>query len=181
MGFTRDELHPDDVDELQRLRGQLRQARIDAGVSGYGLSAQLGRHREFVSHLERGVTLSPFMSTLQVWAAGLGLRVEFGVLGLWMFHQSDHEMLDAYAQSRPWGADEQARRWLVLALRAWRVRRGLDVAVVAPLLSTDGEQVRHWEANAHDPTIGRAMLQARVTGTRVTLRVWSRDEWIFGG
>lgn len=174
------DLHPDDVQTLTGIRTQLRQARIDAGVSGYNLSRQLGRNKEFISGLERGVNDSPRMSTLQQWAGSVGLRIEFGVDKLWLFAHMSGEMSALYATSRPWGADAHARLWLVAALRQWRIKVGMDVSVLAPLLDLDADGVRRWEYESVDPLIARAMLQARLTGTSVTMRLFTQQEWIYG-
>lgn len=172
--------HPDDVEALTGLRDALKAAREAAGLSGFGLSRQMGRNDEFVSNLERSVNASPYMSSLQVWAQGLGLRIEFGLRDFWLYAHSDREMLSLYAASRPWGSDAAMRQWLVSALRAWRVRQGIDVLELAPQLNTDVSSVRRWESESADPSMMRAMWQARLTGTQITWRLFTEKGWRFG-
>ena len=174
-------LHPDDAASLMELRLMLRDTRIAANISGYRLSKLLNRNMEFVSNLERTANTSPpFMSSLQAYAAGLDMRVEFGIDNFWMVPHIDKELANRYAASRPWGADEAFRHWFVWAVRAWRISRGIDVMELAPLLGTDVASVRRWEHESRDPVMSRAMAHARHTGTRVTWRLWRKDEWIFG-
>lgn len=174
------ELHPDDDAAIRDVREQLIKARDDIGISAPKLSARLGRSHDFVRGYEKRTEVAPQLSTMQTIAGGLGLRIEFGVENFWLYPHIDMVMLEQYARSRSWGADLQMRVWLVSALRLWRVRKGLDIAQLAPLLSTDVDTVGRWEDRSTDPLISRAMLQARVTQTRVTMRLYSRDEWIYG-
>lgn len=179
MGTRKIDLHPDDELATTAIRQQLRQARKEANESGYGLSAKLGRSKEFITNLERGVNGSPRLSTLQLWAGGLDLRIEFELTGFWMFAHTSGEMTAWYGMSRLWGADKDQRMWLVSALRTWRIRKGLDVEEVAPLMQIDGDTLRRWESESHDPLLARAMLQARVTGTVITMSLWRKEDWVF--
>lgn len=173
--------HEEDVATLGALRDALRELRQARKLSAYRLSANVGRSDEFVSSLERALSYSPKMSSLQLWASGLDVRIEFGLEHFWLVpHAGSSEMLALYAMSRPWGADDHQRLWLVSALKAWRVNRGIDVAELAPGLGTDMDSVWRWEYESTDPFIARAMWQARLTGTRVTFTLWRKDEWIFG-
>lgn len=180
MALVKNHMHESDDAALTQLCARLRQVRLDAKVPAATLSRQLGRNEEFVTQLEVRKNKSPLMSSLQQWAGGLDMRIEFGVDNFWMFPHSDSQMRTYYAMSRGWGADDAMRLWLVSALRWWRIRKGIDVTDVAPDLMTDVESVRRWEYESTDPMMARAMWQARATGTVVTMRLYTRDEWIYG-
>ncbi len=174
------DLDAEDACTLVILREHLRQVREERKISAHSLSKKVGRGGEFVSDLEKGRARTPRLSTLQLWASGLDLRIEFGLRDFWLMSHVDREMLTMFTMSRAWGSgDEFMRRWLVLALRTWRVRRSIDVVTLAPQLCTDNSSVWRWEEDSHDPFIARAMSQARFTGTRVTVSVWSQPDWIF--
>lgn len=180
MALIKSFMHEADDEALTQICDRLRRIRLDAGIGAAPLSRQLGRNEEFISTLERRKNPSPMTSSLQQWAGGLGYRIEFGVENFWMFPHSDSEMRTWYAMSRAWGADKEMRLWLVSALRWWRIRKGIDVTQVAPQLSTDVDSVRRWEFEATDPMVARMFWQARVTGTRVTMQLYAKDEWIYG-
>lgn len=172
-------LHPQDTETIDELRTALFRERQLRKLSAFRLSRNVGRNGEFVSQLEQGDAASPKMSSLQMWAGGLDLRIEFTLEHFWMIPHMNTEMITFFAMSRPWGADAYMRQWLVSALRQWRVRRGIDVSVVAPLLGTDVDSVRRWEDESTDPLLGRAMWQARHTGTRLLWSLWRKEDWTF--
>lgn len=173
--------HALDVQTMERVREKLRTMREDQDLSYAELGRRMGRHSTFAKVMEQGIAPSPKVSSWQVWAGSLGARIEFGIEDFWLFAHVDIEMAQLYQQSRAWGADAEMRLWLVAALRQWRVKRGLDVEVVGALLQSTGENIREWEAKSRDPFVARAMWQARVTGTAVTMRVFTDvQEWQFG-
>lgn len=174
-------VHPDDELHTQQLRNMLKLVRTSQGVTAKDLSLQLGRSPEFVTALETGRSSSPLVSSFQLWGEGLGMRVEFGLKDFWLdAWPASSEMSVLYALSRPWGAHHFHRLWLVAALRALRQRRGISIDVVAQKLgSTRGGALR-WESDTTGPLLSRCQLQARATGTRVTWRLFSREEWVFG-
>lgn len=181
MGKKEIALHEEDARHLQQLRGVLIRTRLDAGLAPVELSVQAGRNADFIASLERHVAVVPKASTWQAWARVLYLRLEFEVQDLWLFtSQPDEQLLQLQRQSRAWGADVPARRLLAAQLRLWRMCRGWDTEQVAPLLGVSGESVARWELDSHDPALSRAMGYARVLGTSVRVRVFRRDEWIFG-
>jgi transcriptional regulator with XRE-family HTH domain len=180
MGTKAFVMHEHDALEVQQLREQLRTLRLLRGASQAELERQLGLPREFFSSLERGANPSPLVSTLQSWGRALDVRVEFEVQDLWRFHHGDQEFAAAFRRSRPWGADEAARRFLVVGVRQWRIARQMDVEHLAPLMGQAGETIRGWESTSQDPLISRVMVQARASGTRVRMRTFTREEWFFG-
>jgi len=180
MGTKTYALHEDDVQELQRLRDTLRGLRLDAGLSQVAVERQAGLNGDFISALERGTTTAPLLSTLQAWGRALGVRVEFEVQDLWRFHHHDQQFHAAFRLSRPWDADVQARAFVVAATRQWRIARQLDVEHLAPLLGQAGDTIRVWELQSHDPLVSRVMAQLRVSGTRLRIRTFTREQWIFG-
>lgn len=173
------EMHPDDAQEVAKVRAQLRQMRKELKISGYEMSRRLGRARDFVGGLELGVADSPQVSSLQLLASGVDARIEFSLDGFWLFAHTSRNMMSWYALSRPWGSDREQRMWLVAALREWRVKMGLDVAVTAPLIGVVPDGLRNWEDNSQDPVLARAMLQARATGTVLRMQVWRKADWVF--
>ena len=169
-----------DAAALQGLREQLTARRKDAGVQLEALSEGLGRNKEFVSSLEKGRRDSPYVESLQLWAGGLGLRVEFGLENFWLYSHADREMLALYAMSRPWGADQMGRLWLLAALSTWRQLQGVSLGHVAAGLGMTVDAVRRWELESTDPVLKRAMATARLCGTRLTMSLWERPDWTFG-
>ena len=178
-------LYPSDAQDLEeyaKIRDHLIRERRLSGKSGKELAARTGKGDGFLHGLEKQARDSPLLSTLQEWPPIFGYRIEFGLENFWLHGHSDQEMLTYYAMSRPWDADHRwQRQWLVAALKQWRVKQGVDVEVLAALLGVSSGAVRDWEESSHDPVLKRAMLQARLLGTRVTMRLWKQDEWTFGG
>lgn len=175
-------LHPDDAATLQDLRVQLRDLRRAEGISGYELCRRLGQHLEFVSRLENGVTQSPNMSTLQMWARGLDRRLEFVIPNFWLMAHRDHDMLAKYAESRPWDSyPELLRAFVMAAARQARVRRRIDAVEMAALLNVEPDSVRAWEDRAvADPAMSRVMWHFRHCGFQLSWQLFTKDEWIYG-
>ena len=173
-------VHSDDVDEIAGLRQRLIGIRLASGKPSSGACEAAGLPAEFMSRLETARRDSPKLSSLQKWAGALDYRVEFRIEDFWLYAHGAQEMLMWYAMSRPWGADAQMRQWLVSALGQWRVKKGMDVEDVAELMGVGVSAVRDWEADSPDPLLKRAMWQARVTGTRVRLDLWRREDWVYG-
>ena len=169
-----------DAAELARVRAELTAWRQQLGMPLELLSESLGRNKEFVSSLEKGRRDSPYVASLQLWAGGLGMRVEFGLENFWLHSHADREMLALFAMSRPWGADEMGRLWLLAALSTWRQLQGVSLAHVATGLGMTQDAVRRWELESTDPVLKRAMATARMCGTRLTMSLWRRPDWTFG-
>lgn len=172
--------HPEDEYTLAVLREQMRQLREKADVSMSEASRRAGvSHVSAINALEKGYNF-PKVSRVQQWANGLGVRVEFSLDGFWRFHHVDLQMLQLYRMSRAWGADEAQRLWLLSALRQWRIKCGLSAEKVAQLLDMSSDALQRWELGpSGDVLLARMMWQARVMGTVLRLRVFTRDEWIF--
>lgn len=172
--------HQEDLDEIDRMREKLTQIRMSTGKTSQKICREAGAPSDFIARLEKERRDSPKTSSVQRWAGLLGVRVEFGIDRFWLYAHGGQEMLTVYAMSRQWGADDFQRQWLVSALGQWRVKKRIDVDDLAPLMGVKSEAIRDWEADADDPVLKRAMWQARMTGTRVTLDVWRREDWIYG-
>jgi hypothetical protein len=173
--FVLDEV---DAAHLQQLRGTLTVLRKEQGKGSAQLSRELGRSDGFISTVERGKSRAPKLSTLQLWGDALGVRVEFEVQGLQFAPHMDPQFLAAFRDSRPWGAHAQARRFVVVALRQWRIQQGLDVEHLVPLMGVaDGDTIRDWENLAQDPLVSRVMMQARMLGTRLSFALFTAEQW----
>lgn len=171
----------EDLAELNATREKLIMARRVTGMSPGELSEKIGRSQDFVSRLERAVRDSPQMSTLQDWASGLGLRIEFGLRDFWLYAHGDQEMLALWAMSRPWGAagDAAMRLWIPSALSVWRHKRGISSADASARIGISRGALTAWELEADDPVIKRVMVHARSLGTRLTMSIWGREDWKF--
>lgn len=168
--------HPDDVARLVQFRQKLRAVREGRGISAAQLSRDMGRSVEAASAFERGERASPLVSTLQVWAAALDLRMEFSLEGWTDLGYSDPRTEALFKASRPWDAHDQMRMWLVSALRTWRVAKGIDVVELATLMgASESKPIRDWEANSRDPMLFRATWQARCMGTAVSWELQDKD------
>lgn len=175
------DLFCEDRKALDALHGKLISARKDLGVSAHELAGrEHGRHPGWIKNLESGKADSPRISSYQSWASVLGLRLEIQVKDFWLYPWVNQEMIAWYAMSRPWGADEMMRQWLVAALACWRARVGVDVYEIALKLKCSPEAVLDWESESVDPLVKRAMLQARFTGTRLRFHLWRKEDWRFG-
>jgi transcriptional regulator with XRE-family HTH domain len=172
-------IHPDDQAAFQQLREQLVQRRRDLGYTSIGASTKIGRGEQFVYGLEKGLRDSPLLSSLQAWAGGLDCRIEFGLQDFWLYVHRDPEMLMLYRTSRQWGADKLMRLWLISALRQWRIKCGIEAEAAAAQLGVTPGAVRDWENDAGDPVLKRVMLVARTLETRLTMRLWTREQWCF--
>ena len=172
-------IHPDDLGAFEGIRQQLILRRRLLDVSAKELSLRSGRGEGFLYGLENQLRDSPLLSSLQDWAKVLGCRVEFGIENFWLHSHTDREMLTQYTMSRQWGEDVWMRQWLVSALRVWRIKQGMDVEHVAPLMGVSAAGIRDWESQATDPVLKRLMLQARVLGSRLTLQLWQQEDWNF--
>jgi|SRR5687768_5549675 len=182
MGTKPYPLHPDDAVELKTLRDRLVQLRLGMGLTPPQVSVQAGRNADFVGRLERytGVRTAPLFSSVQLWASGLNARVELELDDFWLYSHSDPEFLLLFRQSRPFAARHSQRLLLVAMLRRWRMCNRLDLSVVAPLMAPmSTTSLSDWESESQDPLLGRAMFYARVLGTRLRLRVFTRQQWRF--
>lgn len=171
---------PEDLQAYEDVKTALITYRRISGAAAKDLSLAHGRGEQFVYSMEKGLRDSPLLSSIQAWAATLDCRVEFGLENFWLHSHHDAEMATMYLASREWGADAMCRLWLVSALRQWRIKQGVDVEHLAPLLGVTNGAVRDWEAGASDPVLKRVMVHARALGTRLTMQVWPRSKWTFG-
>lgn len=170
-------LHPEDADELAGLRQVLKQRRQHLGLKIIDVAARGGRHPEFVSMLERGVSPSPRMASLQVWAGLLDARVEFELDGFWDVEHDDTEMLWLDGMRQPWGKDAEYRLWLVAALRAWRIAKGIHMDIIAQGVGMHRNGAYRWEWESTDPLMARAMTTARLMDTRLRLRLVHKEDF----
>jgi len=168
-----------DLDELDMLRNTLIIRRKALRVPLQQVSVALGRNEEFLSSLEKGRRDSPRLSSVQLWAKALRMRVEFSIDNFWLHAHVDKEMLALWSMSRPWDGDDWARLWLVSALAQWRVRQRVSFHHVATELGMSVDAVRRWEIESTDPVLKRVMVAARACGTRVRMSLWERDDWTF--
>lgn len=169
------QLHEDDAMALSELREGLKNRRHALGLTIKDAAARIGRQPEFISLLERGVSHSPKMSSLQVWAGAVDARVEFELDGFWDVEHDDPEMLWLDTMRRPWGKDAEYRLWLIAALRAWRIARGLRMDVVAQGIGMHRNGAYRWEWESTDPVLSRAMATARFLDTRLTMRLVMKE------
>lgn len=170
---------PGDREALESLRDQLREQRVQRGLSYESAGALVGRSINFLYEMEN-LRSSLKMSSVQLWASIYDMRVEFGVADYWNFTWAHDELHLLYQFSRPFDAAKYQRLWLVSALQAWRERVGVSTHEVAYWLGLkDAHAVSEWERKAADPMMGRVMTQARLVRTSVTMKLWKREDWIF--
>lgn len=170
-----------DAESLRQLREQLKDRRADLGLRVYEVAKRCGRHPEFVSMLERGISASPKLSSLQLWAGGVDARIEFELPGFWDVEHDDPQMLWLDGMREPWGKDSHMRLWLVAALRAWRVVNGVDIGVVAQAIGMHRNGAYRWEWESVDPLFGRVAATARVLGVPLQMRLVWREDWVEPG
>lgn len=173
------EPHPDDEMRLRHVHRELCAVRRSLGVSGYAASKGMNGNDGWVLRLEKNTYPNPQVSTYQMWAQSLGLRLEVGLDNFWLYSWPQSEMQTLYAMSRPWGAHAFARMWLVSALKVWRLRQGLRHKDVAATMGITESASMCWESTTEDPTVFRLLNQARAVGTRVSWRLYAKDEWVY--
>lgn len=168
----------EDQVELRNIRTQLTNLRQGSRVSQKQVERRIGIFN-FIKHAEEDRYPYPRLSTLQQWAAAYDLRLEVGLDNFWLHAWSDKEMLALYAMSRRFDAAPMLRLWVVSALRSWRQKVGVDSARLGGMLGITGTAVRTWEYESGDPGVDKVLIRARLLGTRVRVRLWSREDWIF--
>ena len=167
-----------DVQALAVLREQLMARRKSLRRTINDAAELVGRHGEFVSMLERGVSPSPKLSSLQLWAAGVDARVQFEFDGFYDVEHDDPEMLWLDGMRNRWGADAQMRLWVVAALRAWRIARSIPMDVVAVGMGVHRHGAYRWEWGSTDPLFARVAGTARLLGTQLTMSLILREDWV---
>lgn len=177
MAFTYT-LHPHDQDTLAVLRYHLVAARQAEGITQAQGGARIGKSDNFLYEME-GAKSTPSVAHLQEWAMIFNMRLEIQLEHFWLYTWPDDEVSMMYAMSRPFGRMSWQRMWLMAALQAWRRRQQISTTELGARLGMSRKGVAFWEAKSPDPLMGRAMVQARATGTAVQLRLWSREEWMF--
>jgi len=167
----------EDAAVLAQLQQALRARRLALGLKIKEAAELAGRHPEFVSMLERGVSPSPKLSSLQMWAGALDVRIDFQLDGFWDLEHDDSEMLWLDKMREPWGKDAEMRLWLIAALRAWRIANGIDMDVVATGIGMHRNGAFRWEWESTDPLFARAAATARFMGTRLTMPIVLKEQW----
>lgn len=164
---------------LESLRDQLRDERRRRGLTYESAGALIGKSINFLYEMEN-LRSCLKTSNLQLWASIYDLRVEFGIADYWNFTWAHDEVHLLYQMSRPFDAVKYQRLWLVSGLQAWRERMGIGAHEVAYWLGLkDSHAVTEWERKAADPMLLRAMAQARLTKTSITMKLWKREDWKF--
>lgn len=173
------QINTSDAIEVESIRLKLKKLREDNGLTHGQLGEKLGKAPDFVFDQENRRRDSPHLSTLQTWASAFDLRLEVNINNFWMHSWNDPEMQALYSMSRPFDAAPMLRLWSVSALGCWRRRMGIAAKEMAVRMGVSSDAVTRWELDAHDPLMNRMMVQARATGTYITLQLWHRDDWIF--
>jgi hypothetical protein len=171
----------DQVDQAQLdwLYAQLVTARKLQGLVPVHASVAAGKVPDFVGRMERRTFDSPRLSAYQDWARIVGFRLVCDLEGFWDHEWDDPAMQAWWEMAKPWRADYPHRLWLVEALKCWQVRFA-DRDVVAAAVGRHRQGVARWYAQAHDPLLKRALNQAVAVGTRVRLRLFTREQWEAG-
>lgn len=172
-------LHRDDEKELARIQYQLVGMRMAAEITQAQGGARIGKSDNFLHEME-SMRSTPSISHLQDWAAVFDHRLEMQLAGFWHYPWPCDELSMLYQLSRPFHHRSWQRLWLVSALKAWREKQGISTTELGERLGMSRKGVAFWEAKSPDPMMGRAMVQARATGTAVQLRLWPREEWMYG-
>ena len=167
----------EDAAVLTQLQQVLKERRLALGLKIKEAAEIAGRHPEFVSMLERGLSPSPKLSSLQMWAGALDVRIDFQLDGFWDLEHDDSEMLWLDKMREPWGKDAEMRLWLIAALRAWRIANGIDMDVVAAGIGMHRNGAFRWEWESTDPLFGRVAATARLMGTVLTMPIVLKEEW----
>jgi transcriptional regulator with XRE-family HTH domain len=178
MGYTY-ELDPRDHNHWRNLVAELHGYRKQRGWSYEQAGKTIGRSPNFLYEMEN-MKGNPVLLNLQQWASMFDMRLEFQLDGFWFYSWNDPELSLLYSMSRPFGAQQMQRLWLVSALKAWRLRRGITSTEAGEAMGMKRIGVVRWESEASNPTLARVMQQARVTGTQLQMRLWLRDEWVYG-
>jgi DNA-binding XRE family transcriptional regulator len=163
---------------LEGLRDELKAQRLQRNWTYGHAAAQVDRSHNFLYEMEN-LRSGLKMDNLQLWASIYDLRIEFSLDGFWNFVWPHDELTMLYQLSRPFDAKDFQRLWLVSALQAWRERLGITSAEVGYWMGLTAGAVTEWERTTSNPLMLRAMAQARMVKTSVTMKLWKREDWIF--
>jgi hypothetical protein len=163
---------------LEALRDRLKAERLQRNWTYGHAGAQIDRSNNFLYEMEN-LRSGLKMENVQLWASIYGLRVEFSLEGFWNFTWPHDEVMMLHQLSRPFGAHHYQRLWLVSALQAWRERLGITAGETGYWMGLGDGAVQEWERTTSNPLLLRAMAQARVVKTAVTMTVWKQEDWIF--
>lgn len=172
------QLLPQEQAKVDALRLLLAQSRKDQGLTARAAGLRCGASADFVYQLETKYRESPRLSSWQRWAQALGWDLRFMVQGFCVSDFDAEVFPDLHSlfqvAALPGAGQLMWRRlFLVAQLRAWRVARGVDVAVVAQQLGVTADGAARWEVDAVDPILGRVLVHARAVGAVIDFELRS--------
>lgn len=170
-------VHPDDVDQLMRIRRYLIGYRKTNGWSQPELSEKINGTKGMVWDLESNSTWQWRLSRLQEWPVPFGLRL--GARVTFASREVDQH-IHAHPEVAPmWGLSRDdntswakwQRIYLTSALTVGRKYLGITTSELGQRLGITYKAVLNWEAVADDLLLPKVLHHARALGGWIRLRL----------
>lgn len=167
-------VHPDDVEQLLRIRRYLIGYRYTEGMTRQELSVKVNGTNGVVHDLEVNTTWQWRLRRLQDWCAAFGLRLDATIRMGTTIDKRIHDdpvVNQLYALSRSggdvWKMSQSA--YLTAGLRRAREIKRIRTIDVGKAMGTTASAVRNWERDADSIMIAKALHYARVLGGYIEL------------
>jgi len=166
-------VHPDDVEQLLRIRRYLIGFRHTNGWTQPQLSQMINGTDGMVYDLETNMTWQWRLSRLQAWPVPFGLRLQAKVAFKRRLDKAVHEhpeVAPAFALSRQPGAWAMWQRvYLTSALTVARKQSGMGSSKLGQRLGITRKAIWNWEATAEEIMLPKLLHHARALGGRIDL------------
>lgn len=172
-------VHPDDIEQLLRIRRYLIGHRITNGWTQRELSQRANGTDGMAYDLESNESWQWRLSRLQDWCAAFDLRLDarisVGALIDKKIH-SDPEVAPLYAMSRnPQCWKMFQRAYLTAALRSVRRAKKLRAEDIGREFGCTASAIRNWERDSDQIMLPKVLRYARILGGRIELGLDGHD------
>lgn len=169
MGRTVTDLDERDLAARDRLRLDLIQARLDAGLSQRAVAHAMGRQASMVRQLEAGMVLQSRTGTVVRWASALGRKVTIEPVGFPApvrgrppSRSTDvDDLLTAMTHTMPADLDDWVAARVAADLVGIRIACGISQPVLADALGITEQAVSIFETSGADTALAVLQRYAR--------------------
>lgn len=175
-------VHPDDAEQLLKIRRYLIGYRYTEGMTRQELSLKINGTNGIAHDLEVNTTWQWRLRRLQDWCSAFGLQLEATIRIGKAIDQKIHgdpEVAPLYRLSRTGSGDTWKTfqsSYLTAGLRAARQAKHISAAMMGLKFGYTANAIRNWERDANQIMLPKALRYARILGGRVELGLKERQD-----
>ena len=170
-------IHPDDIQQLLRIRRYLIGFRVTEGLTQQELSARVNGTAGTVWDLEYNQTWQWRFSRLQLWVAAFGIRLDarlrfdddYGLESKAEEHPEVAPLIGLMIAGPKWPMWQRAA--LTTALRVARIEQGISAEDLAQKLGVTRKAITNWENIGDQFMLPHLLHHARALGGRIELKL----------